>query len=274
MNVLINILDNLIDQVGNSRKKLFLVQGDRLQLMDWEEFGLRIEIARGSLLSSETSEVAVAALVGGEFAFPKNTVLVSAVYAVTVSKPLLKPLRLEIQHCVDLNGRPDLSQYLKFAIAPMSTAASLPYQFSIIEGGNFCSDNCYGSIDYGGNSTLDLVCILGFTEKEEHQQQQEEGGEQQQRQLGEEEQGGQEQQQQRGQEVGEGQMGRTLRTEASGSSKPITCMYFQDDFLDESTGIFEATVYVGLTYYEEKGSEDLVIIIPAKKLDALLQVSL
>ena len=50
-------------------KKLCLVQGDKPQLMDWEEYGLRIIVPEGSLLSSETTEVAVIALVGGHFKY-------------------------------------------------------------------------------------------------------------------------------------------------------------------------------------------------------------
>ena len=100
-------------------------------MLPWEKFGLKIHVEKNSLSAWETSEVTVAALFGGEFKFPKNSVLVSAVYAVTVSKPLLKPLRLEIQHCVNLTGQPGLSKDLKFAIAPVSTP-SLAYQFSLV----------------------------------------------------------------------------------------------------------------------------------------------
>ena len=156
----IQLTDNLdcLSDVQVAEKKLFLVQGDKPQLMNWEQFGLRIGIEEDSLLSSETVEVATAALVGGQFKFPKNTVLVSAVYAVSVSEPLLKPLRLEMQHCVDLRGRPGLSQYLKFAIAPVSTP-SLPYQFSLVEGGEFTSNCWYGAIN---RKDFCLVCILGL----------------------------------------------------------------------------------------------------------------
>ena len=141
------VTDNLecLSDVQVAEKKLFLIQGDKPQLMNWEKYGLRIGVQEDSLLPSETVEAAVVALVGGQFQFPPNTVLVSAVYAVSLSKPLLKPLQLEIQHCIDLRGRPDLGRYLKFAIAPVSTA-SLPYQFTLVEGGEFRSDSWYGSI--------------------------------------------------------------------------------------------------------------------------------
>ena len=153
---LIDKLDCLSD-VQVAAKKLFLIQGDKPQLMNWEKYGLRIGVQEESLSSSETVEAAVVALVGGQFQFPPNTVLVSAVYAVSLSKPLLKQLILEIQHCVDLTGRPGLSRYLKFAIAPVSTP-SLPYQFSIVEGGEFSSNSGYGSIQ---RKKFCLVCILG-----------------------------------------------------------------------------------------------------------------
>uniref|UniRef100_A0A1X7TDI2 Uncharacterized protein n=1 Tax=Amphimedon queenslandica TaxID=400682 RepID=A0A1X7TDI2_AMPQE len=139
-NYLIPSMANLecLSDVQVAEKKLFLIQGDKPQLMNWEKYGLRIGVQEDSLLPSETVEAAVVALVGGQFQFPPNTVLVSAVYALSLSKPLLKPLQLEIQHCIDLRGRPDLGGYLKFAIAPMSTA-SLPYQFRLVEGGEFRS---------------------------------------------------------------------------------------------------------------------------------------
>ena len=156
----IQLTDNLdcLSDVQVAEKKLFLVQGRKPQLMNWEQFGLRIGIEEDSLLSSETVEIATAALVGGQFNFPKNTVLISAVYAISISEPLLKPLRLEMQHCVDLRGRPGLSQYLKFAIAPVSTP-SLPYQFSLVEGGEFTSNSWYGAIN---RKDFCLVCILGL----------------------------------------------------------------------------------------------------------------
>ena len=149
-------LDCLSD-VQVAERKLFLIQGDKPQLMNWEKFGLRIGVQEASLSSTDTVEAAVVALVGGQFQFPPNTVLVSVVYAVSLSKPLLKRLKLEIQHCVDLTGRPALSRHLKFAIAPVSTP-SLPYQFLIVEGGEFKADSWYGSIQ---RKEFCLVAIVG-----------------------------------------------------------------------------------------------------------------
>uniref|UniRef100_A0A1X7TW54 Uncharacterized protein n=1 Tax=Amphimedon queenslandica TaxID=400682 RepID=A0A1X7TW54_AMPQE len=158
-NYLIPSMDNLdcLSDVQVAEKKLFLIQGEKPQLINWEKYGLRIGVQEDTLSLTDTVEVAVVALLGGEFVFPKNTVLVSAVYAVLVSKPLLKPLRLEIEHCIDLKGRPGLTQFLKFAIAPVSTP-SLPYHFSITEGGEFKADSWYGSIQ---RKEFCLVAIVG-----------------------------------------------------------------------------------------------------------------
>uniref|UniRef100_A0A1X7STC0 Uncharacterized protein n=1 Tax=Amphimedon queenslandica TaxID=400682 RepID=A0A1X7STC0_AMPQE len=263
-NYLIPSMDNLdcLSDVQVVEKKLFLIQGDKAQLMNWEKYGLRIGVQEGSLLSSETVEVAVVALVGGQFEFPPNTVLVSAVYAVSLSKPLLKRLKLEIQHCIDLTGRPDLAKYLKFAIAPMSTP-SLPYQFSIIEGGEFSSNGGYGFIE---RKEFCLVSICGC-----------DGG------------------------GGGGSTGSSsevssnladpisepwpsIRTRNSLSScsgsndalpqDPVSSQQ-QESASTESINvpkeILKAVTYAGLVYYEEKGVEDLVTFTAAKNLDALLE---
>ena len=172
--------DNLecLSDINIASKKLFLIQGDRPQLLNWERYGLRIGVSGGSLPSTETAEVAVVALVGGQFVFPKKTVLVSAVYAVSISRPLLKALRLEMQHCVDLS-RGVKTKYLKFAIAPVSTP-SLPYQFSIVDGGDFSEGKWYGSIN---REKFCLVSIVGSLtngeergDEEEEQEGEENGG--------------------------------------------------------------------------------------------------
>ena len=143
-----------LSEVHIVSKKQFLIEGDRPQLINWERYGLRIGVSEGTLSSTETAEVAVVALVGGDFKFPKDTVLVSAVYAVSVSRRLLKPLRLEMQHCVSIT-RKDQTKYLKFAIAPVD-APSLSYQFTIVEGGEFSIGSRYGAID---RKEFSLVCI-------------------------------------------------------------------------------------------------------------------
>ena len=171
-------------------KKQFSIKGGESQLINWEEYGLRIAVPRESLSPTETADVAVVALVGGKFAFPENTVLISAVYAVAVSKSLHESLKIEMQHCVCLAEQPSLTKYLKFATAPTNEVKP-PYSFVTMEGGEFNCDSSYGTISC---RKFSFVCILGFLTESYVPGQQQEGQAQQQGQ-GQQEQVGQWQQQ-------------------------------------------------------------------------------
>lgn len=103
--------------------------------------------------------ISVVALAGGPFIFPENTVLVSAVYAISVSKQLLKPFKLELQHCVRLK-KESQTKFLKFVTAPISSA-NIPLQFTAVEGGEFCIGSHYGSVKRG------KYCLMGVTADDE-----------------------------------------------------------------------------------------------------------
>ena len=140
-------------------EKMFLIQGDSIQFFNWEKYGLRITVPEGTLSPTDTSEVVVRALVGGQFQLPENTELISAVYAISLSKPLLKPVKLEIQHCADLVTQ-DHTSYLSFATASVNTR--LPYQFQFEEGGQFHPGDHYGSICL---SHFSFKAIIKFIKK-------------------------------------------------------------------------------------------------------------
>ena len=144
------IVSDLIDSsVTIAGQKLFHLQGDRSHSLPWEKYGFRLQCPEGAV--SKDTEVAVTALVSGNFRLPKGTVLVSAVYAISVSKPLLKSLTIELQHCVDLRNTGQTG-CLKFVRAPLKS----PYQFSIIDGGVFRIGSRYGSIE------RDDFCAVGI----------------------------------------------------------------------------------------------------------------
>ena len=134
--------DNFIDDICIAGETTsFLLQSDSPQF-NWEEYGMRITIPQGAIPLCIDVKVTITALVGGEFILPKYTELVSAVYAISVSKPLLKPVQLEIQHCVSIE-KPAHSNYLSFATAPSDCP---PYQFKFVKGGDFFPGDRYGSI--------------------------------------------------------------------------------------------------------------------------------
>ena len=134
-------------------QKLFHLQGDMSHSFHWENYDFRLHCPEGAV--SKDTEVAVVALVSGDFKVPKDTVLVSAVYAISVSKPLLKPLTIELQHCVDLRNTGQTG-CLKFVRAPLM---EYPYQFSIVDGGSFSVDSRYGSIE------REQFCIFAIIKK-------------------------------------------------------------------------------------------------------------
>ena len=136
-------------------QELFHLQGDRSHSFPWKNYGFRLHCPEGAV--SKDTILDVTALVSGNIKVPKGTVLVSAVYAISVSKPLLKSLTIELQHCVDLRNT-DETSCLKFVRAPLMS----PYQFSIINGGLFSVDSRYGSIKCAQFCFFGIIKIIGY----------------------------------------------------------------------------------------------------------------
>ena len=134
-------------------QKLFHLQGDWSHSLPWEKYGFILHCPKGAV--SKDTEVAVTALVSGNFKVPKGTVLVSAVYAISVSKPLLKSLTIEMQHCVDLRNTGQTGR-LKFVRGPLKSL----YQLSPVEGGVFSVGKRYGFIKRDQFSTMGIVAEI------------------------------------------------------------------------------------------------------------------
>ena len=122
-------------------KKTFSLQSDSDQILDWSDYGLIIKVPKGALTSS--AEVDIIALAGGDFAFPKDYELVSAIYAISFSKPLSNHVKLQVQHCVSIKKEVH-SHYLDFAVASIDNKPS--YQFKQVKGGIFSIGDRYGHI--------------------------------------------------------------------------------------------------------------------------------
>ena len=108
-----------------------------------------------NITKTETT-IVLAALIGGRFEFPTKTKLVSTVCSISVSEPLAQSHRLEIQHCVKLETQREIN-YLHFVKAP-SSATTLPFQFTLIEGGQFNPGSRYGVIDI----TFESDCLVAI----------------------------------------------------------------------------------------------------------------
>ena len=152
-NTIILLLDNLRNVI-EAGDIFFVLQGcSQAQYFTWEKYGLILSAPADILPSSETCKVAITALAGGDFEFPKGSELVSAVYAIFISKTLLKPLTVNIQHCVALET-PEQCKSLQFVKATLNNRG-LPYQFKVLEGGCFTPENQYGSI------SCTHFCLIG-----------------------------------------------------------------------------------------------------------------
>ena len=101
---------------------------------------------QGTIPPSDTCEVVVKAIVGGNFQFPDDTELVSAVYAVAFAKKILQPVEMEIQHCVNLTNQEQKKRLSFVSTAKQAKGWVLPYKFEFVEGGEFYSGKRYGSI--------------------------------------------------------------------------------------------------------------------------------
>ena len=156
---------------------MFLIQGDSPQFLDWEEYGLKITVPKDTLSPTETCEIALSALVGGQFQFPEGTEPISAEYAISVSKPLLHPIKLAIQHCADLVTE-DQTKYLNFATA-FNKEHLLPYKFQLTKGGHFYPGDQYGSIFRSKFSLLVILELYTYSDTpEETSSESEEGSNQ------------------------------------------------------------------------------------------------
>ena len=124
----------------------------KAQTFHWEDYGLKFHIPPGALPPGmKQCELLIKVGISGQFILPKNTSLVSAVYWLH-SEPrceFSQPLTLEIQHCATSSQ----TSRLRFA---KCSDTSLPYNFDILEGGDFSQD-AYGRIQLHGFS---LIIVL------------------------------------------------------------------------------------------------------------------
>ena len=205
-NIIILLLDNL-KNVIEAGDTFFVLQGcSQPQYFTWEKYGLILSAPAEILPSLETCKVAITALAGGDFEFPKGSQLVSAVYAIFISKTLLKPLTVNIQHCVALET-PEQCKSLQFVKAALNNRG-FPYQFKVLEGGYFTPENQYGSISC---TQFSLIGVLlggneegqnGGMERGGNGEEQNEGMEQEEQQNGCEEQEDNEEEEEEGKEHG------------------------------------------------------------------------
>ena len=111
----------------------------KAQTFHWAGFGLKLHIPQGAIpVGLKLCELIIKVGISGQFTLPKNTSLVSAVYWLQSEYQceFSQPIIVELQHCATSSSR------LSFA---RCSHYSFPYNFEILEGGDFSRD-AYGSI--------------------------------------------------------------------------------------------------------------------------------
>ena len=125
--------------VGENR---FLLKGNSPQSLDWSDYGFKMYFPQDTLPPHDTCEVAVLALIGGNFQIPEGTELVSAIFSVSFAKEVNQPVQVEIEHCVELTSQNDADEMIFVA-----TDTSGGEVFKAVNEAKFPPNNRYGITD-------------------------------------------------------------------------------------------------------------------------------
>ena len=140
------VLFSISDYLAGVDEKLIPIACGESHSVNWKEYGFQMYIPEHALGSFSTGVIAIRAVVAGSFEFPEGTEPVSAVYRISTSAKLVKPITLKIQHCVALRRKADC-RFLSFAVAHVQQDQHhLPCKFKRLEGGSFPFDSQIGTI--------------------------------------------------------------------------------------------------------------------------------
>ena len=117
--------------------------------MDLYQFGFKLYFLPNASLEPVTFTIGVS--LSQDFIPPPNMSLVSALYYIKVSSELLRPVIMEIQHCIN----PDWVKNTTLTFVKADTDNSPPYVFEKLSGGRF-GRNFWGAITLSNFSTVAL----------------------------------------------------------------------------------------------------------------------
>ena len=129
------------------------------QSLDWEDYGLKLYPQKDCLPASmDKVAVTILASIAGQYTFPEDLHLVSAVFWFHCQPncTFTKPIKVQMEHCANTN---DVTK-LMF----VRTSSSLPYAFKQLKGGLFSSKDHYGTIELNQFCGTG-VCLKGSNER-------------------------------------------------------------------------------------------------------------
>ena len=117
--------------------------------------GFVLSVPKGAISSGDCTVEVKSCVVGQQtqgFTFPEGSKLASAVYHITASRKLSKPVFLQIQHCAVIKGD---SHHIKLVIAD---STGPPYNFKPYTGGNVHVFDSYIKVELEHFSLI--ACLL------------------------------------------------------------------------------------------------------------------
>ena len=108
----------------------------------WKDHGFKLHVPKNALPEGIPEySVNIRVSLAGQFELPEGYELVSAVYWVQTPGKFEKPVTIELQHCANFSN-PNQLCFVHTSCAQKS----LPYKFTVVDGGTFTLGNKYGAL--------------------------------------------------------------------------------------------------------------------------------
>ena len=131
-----------------------LQRNAELQTVTWNRFGFKLHVPPGAF-HDQTLNITIGVSLSGNFKFPANSTLVSAVYYVETSSKLFQPVTIEMEHCLMLKDEDDVRE-LSFVVAEVHPGFP-HYTFQVARWGVFSPANSWGSIQVSSFSLFSII---------------------------------------------------------------------------------------------------------------------
>ena len=132
-----------------------VTQSTVTQTISLKTFGIKLYLSPNTF-SEPVFSITIGVGLSGSFISPERMTLVSAVYYIRTSSELLRPITVEIEHCVILLDNNKTSG-LKFGKADTNSYwASPPYIFKTLSEGMFPVGQSWGTIQMSSFSLLSI----------------------------------------------------------------------------------------------------------------------
>ena len=106
----------------------------------WKDHGFKLHVPKNALPEGlPEHSVNIKASLAGQFELPEGYELVSAVYWVKTPGKFTKLVKIETEHCANFSNPNQLC-----FVRTSCTQKSLPYKFTVVDGGTFTFGNKYG----------------------------------------------------------------------------------------------------------------------------------